>query len=180
MMRLYTANVRKEYPNLGRVQECKNLGGKPLLQINYEDDYDCTLTCLAFIFGDQYYNDIKAIAKRYGYGGNTTGTNPLTIKAIMKKTMVLAGVKGSAKSSYIKNVGFTWKSIKELLKCGHYVILNLSNDGRGYYKNHSVTIIGYGQYDGAKLLLVYDNWNAGISYIDYDKMCSVCSINYYI
>lgn len=178
--RLYALNVRQEYPNLGSVKECKNLGGKALLQANYGEDYDCTLTCLAFLFGEQNYSLIEKIATKYGYNGKVSGTNPLTVKAVMKQTMQSAKIKGTPKSAYLKNVGFSWKTIKELINGNHYVILNLSNDGRGYYKNHSVTIIGYGEYKGANLLLVYDNWHTTVSYVDYDRMCSICSINYYI
>lgn len=178
--RLYSLTLRQEYPNLGIVKECKNLGGRALLQEDYGEDYDCTLTCLAFLFGSENYTLIERIAKRYGYSGTVSGTNPLTVKSVMKKVMQELQIKGTPKSAYIKNVGFKWNTLKELLNSNHYVILNLSTDGRDYYKNHSVTIIGYGEYKGANLLLVYDNWHTTVSYIDYDKMCSICSINYYI
>lgn len=176
--RLYSANVKKEYPNLGSLKECKKLGGKCLYQKDYGDEYDCTITCLAFIFGEQHYAEIEKIAKKYGYNGNTCGTFQIVIRSIMRDCMKKFGVCGTAKSAYIKNVGFSWQKIKELINSDTYVILNLQNDGRGYYKSHSVTIVGYGEYDGANLLLVYDNWNYGISYIDYDKMGVITSINW--
>lgn len=172
-------NLKTYYPNLGGIKECRNLGGKPLLQKNYGQANDCTLTCLAFMFGEKYYGDIERIAKTYGYDGEKSGTNPLTIKAIMSKTMKIAGVNGTAKSAYGKGIGFTWNTIKTLINGKHYVILNLWDDGRNYYHDHSVTVVGYAEYAKHKFLLVYDNWSSGVSYIDFAKLSFISSINFY-
>lgn len=184
---LYYSNLTDIYPNLGAIKEKYIIGmtpkgteKKPLLQKNYGLPYDCTLTSLAFIFGEKYYSDIEAIAKALGYNGETYGTNPITVRTIMTRVMKLAGIKGTAKSAYLKSIGFTWKSLKKLLNNNTYILLNLWKDGRGYYSNHTVTIIGYAEYSNNKFLLVYDNWTTTISYIDYDKLSNVCSINYYV
>lgn len=184
---LYYSNLPDIYPNLGPIKEKYIIGmtsngteKPPLLQKNYGLPCDCTLTSLAFIFGEKYYPDIEAIAKTLGYNGETYGTNPITVRTIMTRVMKLAGIKGTAKSAYLKNIGFTWNSLKKLLKANTYILLNLWKDGRGYYNSHSVTIIGYSEYSKHKFLLIYDNWTTTISYLDYDKLSSISSINYYI
>ena len=172
-------NLKTFYPNLGGIKACRNLGGNALLQKNYGLANDCTLTCLAFVFGEKYYGDIERIAKTLGYDGVNRGTNPLVIKTLMQRVMRLADVKGSAKSAYGKGIGFSWNTIKTLINGKHYVILNLWDDGRNYYHDHSVTIVGYAEYAKNKFLLVYDNWSDGVSYIDFDKLSFICSINFY-
>lgn len=177
---LCSDNLKIFYPNLGGIKECRNLGGKPLLQKNYGQANDCTLTCLAFIFGEKYYSDIERIAKTLGYDGEKSGTNPLVIKTLMQKIMHIANVKGTAMSAYGKCVGYNWKTIKRLINDKHYVILNLLDDGRKYYHNHSVSIVGYAEYEKHKFLMIFDNWSSSVSYIDYDKLSMISSINYYI
>ena len=51
-------------------------------------------------------------------------------------------------------------------------------DGRGYYKDHSVTIIGAEEYEQGRFLLVLDNWHETVSLIDYDKLWIISSINW--
>lgn len=176
---LCPANLKTFYPNLGGIKDCCNLGGKSLLQADFDGKNDCTLTCLTFLFGVKYHEDIVRIAKTYGYDGDKNGTNPLTIKAIMSKAMKIAGVNGTAKSAYGKGIGYKWNNIKVLLKSGVYAILNLWDDGRNYYHNHSVTIVGFAEYEKHRFLLVFDNWSKGVSYIDFDKLSVISSINYY-
>jgi hypothetical protein len=152
---------------------------KCLLQKNYGEDYDCTLTSLAAIFGEEHYALIESIAKKHGYDGKKNGTNPFTVKVIMQGVMDSIGIKGKCYSRYGKGVSFSWRTIGHLLDRGHHVVLNISKDGRSYYKNHSVLIVGVAYYSTHKLLAIYDNWNQGISYVDYDKLCMISSINWY-
>ena len=49
-------------------------------------------------------------------------------------------------------------------------------DGLEYYKNHSVLIVGYLQTVDKKMLVIYDNWFKSVSYIDYDKLSVISSI----
>lgn len=62
------------------------------------------------------------------------------------------------------------------------MILSVLNDGRNYYKNHSVTIIGYNivktQNRKLNMILIYDNWSTEISYVDYNKLNIISSINF--
>lgn len=155
------------------------LDAKCLLQKNYGEDYDCTLTSLAAIFGEQHYDLIEAVAKKHGYEGKNCGTNPLKVKTIMQEVMCSIGIKGKCHSRYGKGIGFNWYSIGNLLKGGHHIVLNIHKDGRDYYKNHSVLVVGLARHGEHKLLAVYDNWNEGISYVDYDKLCTISSVNWY-
>ena len=55
----------------------------------------------------------------------------------------------------------------------------MSNDGRNYYQNHTVTVIGYMESGvKVKMLIIFDNWHETISYVDYNKMNKFCSVNY--
>ena len=62
------------------------------------------------------------------------------------------------------------------------MILSINKDGRDYYNNHSITIIGYliYQVDNAfePMLLVYDNWNTQACVVDYKALSMISSINY--
>ena len=87
------------------------------------------------------------------------------------------------KSAYIKGVGFNLNSIKTILNNQKPIILTMHNDGRDYYKMHSVTVIGYDIYslNNKKIipfLLVYDNWTKISNYIDYTRLSSLSCINY--
>lgn len=171
-------NLKTFYPNLGGIKECRNLGGKALIQADFDGKNDCTLTCLTFLFGVKYHEDIVSVSKTLGYDGKN-GTNPLVIKTLMQRVMRLANVKGTAKSAYGKGIGYTWNTLKTLINGKHYVILNLLDDGRNYYHDHSVTVVGYAEYAKHKFLLVYDNWSSGVSYIDFAKLSFISSINFY-
>ena len=177
--RLWKNNLSLEYPDLGSGNEVVIREKSGLLQKNYGLPLDCTLTCLAFMFGEQHYDTIENIAETLGYDGNKSGTYAFTIKAIMRRVMKSVGVSGVCKSAYCKGIGYTWKRIKGLIDNNHYIVLSMSDDGRGYYKSHSVTIIGYAEYRKHRFLVVYDNWNTTPSYIDYNKMCMIASINWY-
>lgn len=150
-----------------------------LLQKNYGEDYDCTLTSLAAIFGEEHYALIEEYAKDYGYDGKKRGTSPFKVASIMQRVMEALGIEGEAHSRYGKGVGFNLRLIKKLLGRGHRVVLNIHSDGRGYYRNHSVLVVGLACCDFHRLLAVYDNWNEGVSYVDYDKMCVISSINWH-
>lgn len=171
--------LNTEYPNRGKRTRYDVLSLRPLLQKNYGEKNDCTITSLACIFGEGHYAEIEKIAKKYGYDGKKKGTNPLTVKAIMKdflrKWKMLSPKPFSA---YGKGAGWTFNLITQLIKNRIPVVLNLWDDGRGYYHDHSVVIVGIEEYERAKFLLVYDNWNSSISYIDYGKLCFISSINW--
>lgn len=174
MARLTQTILRHEYPKLGKLVLHRHNIGKPLLQKDYGGDLDCTITSLAYIFGANRYCEIENIAVKYGYNADKRGTNPLTVKSIMRRL----GAK-NPQSRYIKGVGWTFNTIKGIVDKGVPIVLNLWEDGRGYYKNHSVTVVGYETYDsGEKFLIVYDNWNDVPCLIDYNKLSAISSLNW--
>ena len=139
---------------------------------------DCTLTSIAYLVGEQHYWEIEKIAKAHGYDGNGQGTNPLRINAIIQQLVDWLKLHGTAKSAYLKCIGVTWKKCVELCKSGTPFLLNMHKDGRGWYEDHTVTVIGYDEYQHGRFLVVYDNWYKGESLIDFDKLSVVCSINW--
>lgn len=170
--------LEMEYPKRGKQTFRKLIPLKGLLQKNYGKRLDCTLTSLACIFGEQHYSDIEGIALKYLYNGDKWGTNPLAVKAIMREFMRRWDVPGKARSAYGKGVGWTWHAVKDIVSRNIPIVLNLWKDGRGYYKDHSVTIIGAEEYEQGRFLLVLDNWHETVSLIDYDKLCIISSINW--
>lgn len=171
--------LEMEYPQRGRQLFRKLLPMTGLLQKNYGKAQDCTLTCMACIFGEEHYSEIERIALKYGYDGDKRGTNPFMIRSIMRDVTRRLGLQGRCKSAYGKGVGWTWAKIKGLVSAGVPVILNMWDDGRKYYHDHSVTVIGVEEYEKAKFLLVLDNWHETISLIDYGKLCIVSSLNWF-
>lgn len=177
----FSVKSEKEIPNV--------LG---LLQRNYGQEQDCTLTSLTALIlhytktsGVQdIYNEVERIATKLGYKGNI-GTNPLVIRCLMQSLLKRYQIKKICYSGYLKSIGFTIDLIKKLINKDVPIILNLSNDGRKYYQNHSVLVIGYKEIALTKgktmfFLKVKDNWNKETSYIDYSKLSMISSINYAI
>lgn len=176
--RLSYDNLYSEYPDLGGRVARKRVFLQSLLQDDYGEAYDCTITSLACIFGAEHYGEIEAIAKRYGYDGKKCGTSPLTVRKILSDILKLLHKSGKPKSAYAKGIGWNFSLVKRLVSGGTPVVLNLWNDGRGYYHDHTVTIIGTEEYKKNRFLLVYDNWSLGVSLIDYQKLCVISSINW--
>ena len=87
-------------------------------------------------------------------------------------------IPGRAKSAYGKGIGWSWRTVKSLVSRDIPIVLNLWQDGRGYYKDHSVTVVGVEEYEKALFLLVLDNWHDTVSLIDYKKLCVISSINW--
>jgi hypothetical protein len=124
------------------------------------------------------YAEIEKIAKKFFYNGDF-GTLPFFIRSIMKKAY---GAR-IAKAAYLKCVGFNQHTIMNLIDKNIPVILSVFNDGRSFYVSHSITIVGYKTFNiNGKILcffMVYDNWAKTISYVDYEVLSPVSSINYY-
>ena len=176
--RLDYITLQYEYPNRGKQLSRQVIPLQPLLQRNYGEELDCTITSMACIFGEKYYGVIELIARRYGYDGDTRGTNPLTVRRIMEEFMDCSHMPGTARSGYGKGIGWRWATVKRLIARQTPVILNLWDDGRGYYHDHTVTVIGVEEYRKDRFLLVLDNWNESISLIDYRKLSTISSINW--
>lgn len=180
MPRLTVSTLKREYEDLGNFVNSNILTGKKaLLQKNYGKEQDCTITSLAFMYGIDNYSMIERIAEKYFYNGDKGGTNPALIGSIMRKTMKQLKVDGNIHSRYLKGVGFNYDTLKRIINDGNYALLNLWKDGRDYYANHTVTIIGWEEYENHRFIVVYDNWNVCRCYIDYDKLSCISSINWY-
>ena len=178
MSRLYSVNLHDEYPDLGMLTGYKSLGGRALLQKNYGQKNDCTLTSLAFLYGVEKYPQIEQIAMRYGYDGKKNGTSPFVVRKIMLACNKQFSVSGTCCVRYGKGISFDYETVKSVIDKGHYLLLNLWKDGRDYYKNHAVTVIGYEAYERGRFLIVFDNWNSTYSYIDYGKLSLISSVNW--
>ena len=176
--RLDYITLQYEYPDRGKQLSRQVIPLQPLLQRNYGEELDCTITSMACIFGEKYYGQIEAIARRYGYDGEKRGTNPLTVRRIMADFLRAQHMTGTARSGYGKGIGWRWANVKRLIARQTPVILNLWCDGRGYYHDHTVTVIGVEEYRKDRFLLVLDNWNESISLIDYKKLSIISSINW--
>lgn len=176
--RLDYTKLAAEYPNRGQQTYRELIPLRALLQKNYGERLDCTITSMACIFGEGHYSEIEAIARKYGYDGEKYGTNPLTVRRIMRDFLQHWNMPGKPRSAYGKGVGWNFSTIKHLIHGKAPVVLNLWDDGRGYYHDHSVTIIGAEEYERARFLIVLDNWNASMSLIDYKKLSVISSINW--
>ncbi len=159
---------------------------KPLLQNDYGEDNDCTLTSLTTLIHwycpvqkpQIIYNIVESIARKYLYKGDK-GTNPIFIKKICDQACSQFDLSYIFGSKYGKGIGYTFDFIKrEIIYHNNPIILNMWKDGNNCYQNHTVLIIGFVETNNKRLLAIYDNWYPEISYIDYDKLSFISSINY--
>ena len=168
----------------------------PFLQKNFGEDYDCTLTsissCLYYWLNktrtpQEVYFEVEKNARKYFYDGTKFGTIPIFIKNIYQECATNFQLDFKAQSHYIKGLGFTKDFLKTVLDYETPIILSFLNDGRDFYLSHSVTVVGYKDFliKSEKLpdkietvFCVYDNWNATISYIDFDVLSSISCICY--
>lgn len=156
-----------------------------LLQNNYGEENDCTITSITAIIKYfkpnlqpiEIYNVVEQIAKKYFYSGEK-GTFPLWINNILQKSLNTFNITQKAHSAYLKNICYNFNKIKNIINTNMPILLNMNNDGRDFYKNHTVLIIGYYEINNVKMLAIYDNWYNQISYIDYNKLSIISSINY--
>lgn len=177
-----------------QITKDKRITFTPLLQRNFggASDNDCTITSITAIWkhfrkdigAKDLYNTISSIAQKYFYNPIKYGTIPIFIDNICNDMMEKVSIPAKRwYSKYGKNIEFEFSDIEEMINCGNPVILNITNDGRGFYISHSVVVIGYyickkddKEY---KFLQVYDNWSSLISFIDYNKLNKMCSINHF-
>lgn len=195
--RLNAANVedyiKKKY-NVAKIMQssARVLDVVPLLQNDYGEVNDCTLTsittCVNYYRGakdnvNEIYDYVEKIAKKYFYKGNI-GTIPLFTQKIYDEVLKKYSCrKKKTSQAYLKGVGFNFNTIKKLIDKETPIILSVNNDGRNYYRNHSITIVGYRTYKinnntTSKLLVVFDNWTKVICFVDYDVLPAIASINY--
>ena len=160
-------------------------GIEPLLQINLGEKYDgdCSLTSITeylyYMEDGLYpveviYDQIRTMAETKGYYHNKA-TCPIFIAPLMRKNNTL---ELRCRARYLKNIGFNFNTITKCIDNELPVILNMTHDGREYYKNHSVTVIGYTVVKGHRFLIIHDNWKRCNSFVDYDRMSFLSSINF--
>ena len=151
---------------------------------------DCTLLSISAIISyhikytksiQDIYDIVESIAEDFLYSGYFT--IPDFIKIVIDRTLKKMNIIGESHWSTYKKPDLIYNDIKTLIQKNKPIILSISSDGREYYKDHSVIIIGYIEYNiginkKVRLLKVYDNCYDSISYIDYEKMNKICCINY--
>ena len=179
-----------KYPKYTEAKEIESkiLSFTPLLQSNYGKEKDCTLCSItAYIYNEtkdisplEIYSKVEKIATKYFYNGDIYGTIPFFNGRILSEALENQQKIGQ---KYFKGIGFSFTNIQTLINNNKPVILSINSDGRDFYKNHTVTIIGYKIYrmDDKKdfyMLAVYDNWSKTVRYIDYRAMSYLSSITY--
>jgi len=211
-MRLHEYNIMRYVTSLGYTvisREKVDLNRRKLIPALDQNDYgkknDCTLVSatalikevaqIKHLSTEGLYSIIEEIAEKYcSYNGELKGTNPLVISALLQRSLdkFIPNTKYKAKSKFLKGfpvIGFNFEKIKSYIKNMQYpMILNLLTDGRNYYKDHSVLVVGVetfkvknnktGKQKDLRFLRVYDNWNTSVSYINYELL-GISSINYF-
>ena len=113
----------------------------------------------------EIYRDVEEIAESYGYN-DKIGTIPFFISGIAKESFGRYGIKTRCKGVYVWT--FEKQVVKEISE-GRPVIMNIA---RGYYKDHTVVVVGYSIWRvGDKeypMLRIIDGWRSGYHYIDYE------------
>ena len=156
-----------------------------------KNDSDCTLTSImTSIYYYSYkklnpkevYRTVRKNAEKWFFKPNI-GTIPFFIKSIYDKSLKDYGINKKTGARLIKDWGYNLKLIMSVLDQNKPIILSIYKDGREYYFNHSVLVIGYEIFrfeNGIEypMLLVYDNWYSTIGYVDYNKLSAFSSINF--
>lgn len=118
-MRIYYKNLI-EYLGTSDFITQRVYGYYPLLQANYGEENDCTLTSMTvvlkyFLPGKKVidiYNKVEEIAKRYGYKGDK-GTQPIVMKKIFQEAMCFFGIPKDIGSKYLKGICYSYKFLKQ-------------------------------------------------------------------
>ena len=183
------------------LKSVNQLAIQPFLQEDFRlNQGSCSIasiaTCIYYHCPQSYdinviYAAVEAIASRYFYKPSGYGVPPIFIRIIYEKALDYFQLPHKEiKSKYINHIGFNYKTIKEQINQKNPVILSLFNDSRNYYKSHTVTVIGYAEFNLLDnftqtilyqkkikhMLLVYDNWTKEVSYIDPDIISPISSI----
>lgn len=159
----------------------KQLSVPVFLQNNYGEEGDCTLTSILtlakyydkLLDTDETYNYTEKIAKQFLYNGKTFGTLPFFHKAILNRVFKHFNIQEKMEDFYFKGVGFNLMTILASIEQNAPVMLSLFRDGRGYYDNHTITVIGYVEFEDEFhkkiiMLQVFDNWHSSYSFVDYN------------
>lgn len=143
-----------------------------------EDGKSCTLAALtrvlayyrdhgaAFPEDGALYSAVREAAVKHGYTVRR-GTNPFRIAAVAREVLRHFGCPGKVKSRYL----WSFSTMRRAIGNGHPLLFNIAF---GYYRDHTVTVIGVREYRRAwkkrRLIEVYDGWTKEKRYIDYDRI----------
>ena len=140
-------------------------------------DNDCTLVSITAVANwyrstypnipdstSEIYNDVLEIGKKHGYT-TSGGTDPTKIDNIVEDVFKKWGYTIDASNTY----AWSFNTFVEQINQPNYNPL-LFNIATGYYASHTVTVIGYRDYNVADFLLVKDNWSTSTRYIHYQQM----------
>ncbi|WP_074036813.1 C39 family peptidase [Exiguobacterium sp. AT1b] len=174
--------VNDRYHGRWTLKRSLQIEGVPvLLQRQFENGKNnCTLTSITAIFRfyrdhgytnipddvTQIQEDVREIAFMHHFK-DEKGTPPTQIATIITKLWKRYGYDGRGSSRYL----WKWSTFERELKAGRPFVLNMAN---GFYKNHSVTGIGYLQFEkrgfpDVILLAVLDNRSKDVRYIDFNE-----------
>lgn len=156
----------------------KSLSGFVGLNMNnYGGNNDCSLVSITAVANwyrsiypnipssiSDIYNDVLEVGKKHGYT-TTVGTDPTKIDDIIEDSFKKWGYTIDATNSYI----LLFNTFKEQINEPNANPL-LFNIATGYYASHTVTVIGYRDYDVADFLMVKDNWSTSTRYIHWQQM----------
>ena len=155
---------------------------KPLLQNDYGEEKDCSLTsitaCTAYLLNrtdiNHIYSVTESTARLWGYSGTKWGTWSSTIKPIWETVLAQCGKPEKVAARYFKGLGYSLQTIQEQISKGNPVILSVSKISNTLYKNHTITVVGY---EGERLF-VYDNWSRVLRQIYYKDISFNSSVNF--
>lgn len=160
----------------------------PLLQKDYGETNDCAITSITTVVlyynkkltASAIYNIVEKIGKKTRlYNSNLYGTLPFGVKKIYNDALKYFKTPKVIKEGYGKNVGYKYEQIVKHINQNKPIILNIFRDGRKYYNNHTILIVGYMEMqNGKQFLKVYDNWYNAISYVDYQKLSTISSVEF--
>ena len=104
------------------------------------------------------------MGKKHGYT-TSGGTNPTVIDNIIEDSFKKWGYTVSASNTYVWSFSTFTNQIDS--PNSNPVLFNIAT---GYYGDHTITVIGYAEYDVADFLMVKDNWSTSTRYVHWQQM----------
>ena len=182
-------NYEAEAPVLIK-EKCLDL--QPLLQDDYGVNNCCSITSITAalmntgITGNESpiaketFDRVHKNAKHFFFGKR--GTNPFMIKPIFDRTLKQYGARAHTGFGFMKGLGVRFSDIEKKINAGTPLVFSLLWDGLGFYSDHTMLIVGYAVYSDKgknhRFLLLHDNWAKTVSYLDFDRLPPVCSVNW--
>lgn len=146
-------------------------------QDKFGEDNDCALCAVmtickyyaSSVSAEEIYSIVEKNAKALGYRSKW-GTFIGVQRLLLQRSLNDLGIPQDARKLICCH---DHDKIKNIIDTGHPVLLSFLSDGRNYYGSHSVTVVGYKDFDinGATKTVykIYDNWTKNVSYLDLDN-----------